>query len=62
MSTINSAMRGLPCKMKTLVARMRKVSLCILVYLIWEERNKRTFDDKSTSLALPFGSLKSCST
>jgi hypothetical protein len=34
MSTLNSAMRGLPCKMKTLVAKVRRVSLCILVYLI----------------------------
>jgi hypothetical protein len=54
MSTFTSAMRGLPCKRKTLVARMWRASLCILVYLIWEERNKRIFYDKSTSPALLF--------
>ena len=54
MSTLKSAVRGLRCKRKTLEARKRRVSLYILVYLIWEERNKRIFYDKSTSLALIF--------
>ena len=54
MPTLKRAVRGLPCKKKNLEARMRRVSLCVLVYLIWEERNKRIFDDKSTSSALLF--------
>jgi len=54
MSTLNSAVRGLPSKKKNLKARMRRVSLCVLVYLIWEERNKRIFDDESTSPTLLF--------
>lgn len=58
MSTLNSAVRGLPCQRKTLVAKMRRVSLCILVYLIWEERNKIIFYDKSTSPALLFQKFK----
>jgi len=33
---------------------MQRVSLCVLVYLIWEERNKRIFDDKCASPALFF--------
>jgi hypothetical protein len=43
MSTINSAVRGLHLKGKTTVTRMKKVSLSIVVYLIWEERNRRVF-------------------
>jgi hypothetical protein len=48
MSTLKSAVQSLSCKEKNLDARMRRVSLCIIVYLIWDERNKRIFDDKST--------------
>ena len=47
MLTINSALRGLYPKRSNLVSRMRRVSLGITVYLIWEERNKRVFDVKS---------------
>ena len=47
MLTINSALRGLYPKRSNLVSRMRRVSLGITVYLIWEERNKRVFDAKS---------------
>jgi hypothetical protein len=45
MSTLNSALRGLISRKKALEARMRRVSLGIVVYLIWEERNKRIFDN-----------------
>ena len=44
MTTINSSVRGLHLKGKTAVTRMKKVSL-IIVYLIWEERNKRVFEN-----------------
>ncbi|KAJ6970406.1 hypothetical protein NC653_034866 [Populus alba x Populus x berolinensis] len=40
MSTLNIAVLGLPSKNKNYEARMRRVSFCVLVYLIWEERNK----------------------
>jgi hypothetical protein len=45
MSILNSAVRGLTPRKKVLEARMRRVSLGIVVYLIWEERNKRIFDN-----------------
>jgi hypothetical protein len=45
MSTINSVVRGLHLKGKIAVTRMKKVSLSIVVYLIWEERNIRVFEN-----------------
>jgi len=51
-TTINSSVRGLHLKGKTAVTRMKKVSLSIVVYLIWEERNKRVFEN-SCSLVEP---------
>jgi hypothetical protein len=54
MMSINSALRGLFPKRSNLVARMRRVSLGITVYLIWEERNKRVFDAKSREVDVMF--------
>ena len=45
MTTINSAVRGLHLKGKAVVTRMKRVSLSIVVYLIWEERNRRVFEN-----------------
>ena len=45
MTTINSAVRGLHLKGKAAVTRMKRVSLSIVVYLIWEERNRRVFEN-----------------
>jgi hypothetical protein len=45
MSSINSDVRGLHLKGKTVVIRMKKVSLSIVVYLIWKERNIRVFEN-----------------
>jgi hypothetical protein len=45
MSTINSAIHGLLSGRNNTASRMRRVSLGILIYLIWEERNKRVFDN-----------------
>ena len=53
MSTINSVVRGLHLKGKIAVTRMKKVSLSIVVYLIWEERNIRVFEN-SCSLVESF--------
>ena len=50
MSTLKSVVRGLSTRGKNLEARMRRVSLSMIVYLIWDERNKRIFEGKS---ALP---------
>ena len=44
MTTLNSVVRGLALWSKNLEARMRRFSLGLTVYLIWEERNKRIFD------------------
>jgi hypothetical protein len=45
MSSINSDVRGLHLKGKTVVIRMKKVSLSIVIYLIWKERNRRVFEN-----------------
>ena len=50
MSTLKSDVRGLSTRGKNLEARMWRVSLNMIVYLIWDERNKRIFEGKS---ALP---------
>jgi hypothetical protein len=50
MMTLTSAIRGLNSGGNNLEARMRRVSLGLTVYLIWEERNKRIFDGKNTSV------------
>jgi hypothetical protein len=50
MMTLTSAIRGLNSGGNNLEARMRRVSLGLTVYLIWEERNKRIFYGKNTSV------------
>jgi hypothetical protein len=45
MFTLNNDVRGLNLKWKSVIARMRRVSLNIVVYLIWEERNRRVFEN-----------------
>jgi len=47
MSSLRSAIRGLNSKRSNMESRMRRVSLAITVYLIWEERNRRVFDAQS---------------
>jgi hypothetical protein len=43
MATISSVVWGLNIKGKNIVAIIKRVSLSIVVYLIWEERNRRVF-------------------
>ena len=50
MSTLNSALRGLKSCRNGLESRMRRVSLAIVVYLIWQERNKRVIDNNCSSV------------
>jgi len=47
MSSLRSALRGLNSKRSNMESWMRRVSLAITVYLIWEERNRRVFDAQS---------------
>jgi len=54
MLTLNSAIRGLHTQRCNIESRMRRVSLAITVYLIWEERNKRVFDGKSRGVDTVF--------
>lgn len=54
MSTLHSAIRGLNTGKKDLNSRMRRVSLGIVVYLIWQERNKRVFEMSHNSVDLMF--------
>jgi hypothetical protein len=54
MSTLDKAVRGL-CKSGSGAAgRMKRVSLAITVYIIWEERNKRIFDGSCSTIAALF--------
>lgn len=54
MATLNSAIRGLTSNKKGLRLRMRRFSLALVVYLIWEERNIRVFDNIDKSINLIF--------
>jgi hypothetical protein len=54
MSTINSAIYGLPSSRSNTASRMRRVSLGILIYLIWEERNKRVFNSSCNPVFFVF--------
>jgi hypothetical protein len=54
MATLNSAIRGLTSNKKGLQLRMRRVSPALVVYLIWEERNRRVFDNIDKSINLIF--------
>lgn len=54
MSTICSAIHGFLSGRNNFVGRMHGVSLGILIYLIWEERNNRVFDNSYTPVSLFF--------
>ena len=54
MSTLTSAIRGLHSKWSNMEFRMKRVSLAITVYLIWEERNKRVFEANSRGVDTVF--------
>jgi hypothetical protein len=54
MTTLNSAIKGLTSNKKGLQLRMRRVSPALVVYLIWEERNRRVFDNIDKSINLIF--------
>jgi len=54
MMTLTSAIRGLHSGGNNLEARMKRVSLGLTVYLIWEERNKRFFYGSCTSVGNAF--------
>jgi hypothetical protein len=54
MQTLASAIRGFHSQRNNLEARMKRVSLGITVYLIWEERNRRVFDGRSREIATVF--------
>lgn len=54
MSALTSAIRDVKNKGKRLESYMRRVSLALLMYLIWEERNKRLFDSPSKPVSVIF--------
>jgi len=54
MPTLNRAVRVLSNNEKGLQPRMRRVSLAFLVYLIWEERNRRIFTNTAKSVEVIF--------
>jgi hypothetical protein len=54
MSTLNRAIQGLHNNKKGLQPRIRRVLLVILVYLIWEERNRQIFNNTAKSVEVIF--------
>jgi hypothetical protein len=58
MSTINSAIYGLLSGKNNTDSRIRRVSLGILIYLIWEKRNKRVFDNSCNLVSFIFCKLQ----
>lgn len=50
MVTLNNIVRGLASRSKNLEARMRRVSLGLTIYLIWEERKKYIIFDSTYNL------------
>ena len=50
LTTLPSAAKYLAVRRNHLKARMRRVALTVVVYLIWEERNKRTFDGLTSTI------------
>ena len=48
MATISNVVQGLNIRGGNVIARMKRVSLSIVVYLIWEERNRRVFENSYT--------------
>jgi len=51
---LTNAIRGLNSGINKLEARMRRVSLRLTFYLIWEERSKRIFDDTCITMETIF--------
>lgn len=54
MPSLSKATQVLQHTKKGLQQKMRRVSLVVLVYLIWEERNRRIFDNTSKSVEVVF--------
>jgi len=54
MMALTNAIRGLNSGRNKLEARMRRVSLRLTFYLIWEERSKRIFDDTCITMETIF--------
>jgi len=59
MTTLSSAIRGLNSSKNNLEARMGRVSLGLLVYLIWEERNTWIFESTCKWIDLIFSQIPS---
>jgi hypothetical protein len=54
MYSLSSTVRGLSGRSKRLHYRMRRVSLALLVHLIWNESNRRIFEHVSQSIDFVF--------
>ena len=50
LSTLPSASRYLAIRRNHPKVRLRRVALSVVIYLIWEERNRRTFDEVNISI------------
>jgi len=60
MFTLNSAIRGLYAQRCNMEFRMRRVSLAITIYLLWEVRNKRVLRGRLGKLMLCSEDFKFC--
>lgn len=50
MSPLSSAIKGLTANKKGLQGRRHRVSLAFVVYLIWDERHRRVFENPAKSV------------
>jgi hypothetical protein len=54
MTSLTSAIRAMNNNKKGLQSRMKRVGLALVVYIIWEERNRRVFENAEKSIDVLF--------
>jgi len=54
MANLTSAIRAMNNNKKGLQSRMKRVGLALVVYIIWEERNRRVFENAEKSIDVLF--------
>ncbi|KAI9394896.1 hypothetical protein POPTR_005G154050v4 [Populus trichocarpa] len=54
MANLTSAIRAMNNNKKGLQSRMKRVGLALVVYIIWEERNRRVFENAGKSIDVLF--------
>jgi hypothetical protein len=54
MASLTSAIRAMNNNKKWLQSRMKRVGLALVVYIIWEEQNRRVFENAGKSIDVLF--------